>query len=166
MKCDICGEREAVLFVQQVSESASIEVHLCAECAKERGLSASGDKVELSLGSLVSELFGGQNSSEKQKRVCPCCGTDVEDVKKSRKAGCPECYTAFRQEISAVFREAGIEAPYTGTLPKRLAGFRSVLTDRMELQVKLEKAVCAEEYEKAAVYRDRLKALEDTADGQ
>ena len=54
----------------------------------------------------------------------------------------------------------GIEGTYHGELPKKLAHFRSILTDRMMYQEKLAEAVAVEDYEKAAVYRDRLKALE------
>ena len=45
-------------------------------------------------------------------------------------------------------------------MPKRLASFRNSLTDRADLQAKLDEAVKNENYEKAAVYRDFLKALE------
>ena len=43
------------------------------------------------------------------------------------------------------------------------------LLDRMTMQIKLEEAVAAEDYEKAALYRDYLKVLNhgtDTKDGQ
>ena len=53
-------------------------------------------------------------------------------------------------------------------MPDRLANMRSVLNDRVVLQDKLSKAVENEEYEKAAMYRDYLKALENSsvADGE
>ena len=45
-------------------------------------------------------------------------------------------------------------------MPNRLSTFRSVLTDRIALQAKLEESIKNEDYEKAAIYRDYLKALE------
>ena len=48
-------------------------------------------------------------------------------------------------------------------MPQRLSTFRSVLTDRIMLQNKLNAAVEDENYEKAAMYRDYLKALEKKA---
>ena len=56
--------------------------------------------------------------------------------------------------------EHGITGTYTGSFPKRLSGFRNALTDRNDLQAKLDEAVREENYEKAAVYRDYLRALE------
>ena len=48
-------------------------------------------------------------------------------------------------------------------MPKKLAYFRSLLTDRMAIQTKLKASVANEEYEKAAMYRDFLKTLESPA---
>lgn len=48
-------------------------------------------------------------------------------------------------------------------MPNYVKGFRSVLTDRILLQSKLEESIEKEDYEKAAVYRDYLKALEKTS---
>ena len=45
-------------------------------------------------------------------------------------------------------------------MPARLASFHSVLNDRIALQNKLNDAVAHEDYEKAAMYRDYLHALE------
>ena len=57
----------------------------------------------------------------------------------------------------------GIGGTYTGTMPERLANFRSALTDRLDVQKKLEAAVEREDYEKAAFYRDYLHAIENKA---
>ena len=48
-------------------------------------------------------------------------------------------------------------------MPQRLSSVHSVLNDRMILQNKLDAAVASEDYEKAAMYRDYLKALENEA---
>ena len=45
-------------------------------------------------------------------------------------------------------------------MPKRLKNFHSVLNDRIVLKSKLEESIKNEDYEKAAIYRDYLKALE------
>ncbi len=108
------------------------------------------------------------------KKICPVCGTSLEQIigtiktgtdsgipKTSvpiiKKIGCAECYNTFEDEFSILYK---VSAEYKGSLPKRLKGYRSVLTDRMDLRVKLDAAVEHEEYEKAALYRDYLKILE------
>jgi protein arginine kinase activator len=83
--------------------------------------------------------------------------------------GCAECYYTFAKEFRDTLASYGINEAYKGTLPKRIKGYRSKLVDRMTMQIKLEEAVAAEEYEKAALYRDYLKVLNhgtETKDGQ
>ena len=94
------------------------------------------------------------------KKLCPVCGSNLAFIKKAGVAGCPECYEVFKDEIKTSMREHGITVTYTGSFPKRLSGFRNALTDRNDLQAKLDEAVREENYEKAAVYRDYLRALE------
>ena len=77
-----------------------------------------------------------------------------------RSLGCPECYAIFKAEVNDYFSERKIAFPYTGSMPKRLANFRSALTDRVLIREKLDAAVKSEDYEKAAFYRDYLRAIE------
>ncbi|MDR1748560.1 MAG: DNA helicase UvrBC [Spirochaetaceae bacterium] len=168
MKCDVCGIRDAVLFIQQVSESSSVEIHLCTVCARERGISTGDDKnqkIEVSLGGILSGLFNGKEPSDDQKRSCPSCGQTLQDIRKKLTAGCPECYTVFRAEILGLLRSSGAEPSYTGSLPRKLAHFQSRLTDRMALQNRLQMAISAENYEMAALYRDRLRILDEGGSG-
>lgn len=163
MKCDICGIRNAVLFVQQVSATRTVELHLCVECAKERGINVAGKNVEVAFNNLLSGLLQNSelaNQISQPSSSCPVCGKTLADLRRTKTAGCPECYTVFKSEIFSILKSHGIEGTYHGGLPKKLAHFRSVLTDRMMYQEKLAEAVAVEDYEKAAVYRDRLKALE------
>ncbi|MDR2897851.1 MAG: UvrB/UvrC motif-containing protein [Spirochaetaceae bacterium] len=165
MKCDICGTREAVLFIQETTKSSSVELHLCTACAKERGIMTGDEKkqkIEFSLGHILSGMF--TNGKEKQPELqqnCPGCGLTLPDIRKKRGAGCPECYTTFKAEILGILRSTGAAPAYTGSLPKKLAHFQSRLTDRMTLQTRLQTAISAENYEMAALYRDRLRILDE-----
>jgi protein arginine kinase activator len=58
---------------------------------------------------------------------------------------------------------SGITGQYSGSYPLRLGQVRSVLSDRMSIRTKLEESVAKEDYERAAMYRDRLRALEGCA---
>ncbi|OJF76168.1 MAG: DNA helicase UvrBC [Treponema sp. CETP13] len=156
MLCDICGQREAVLFVTQTLKGEKKEIHLCAQCAKKRGLNTDGALLAQSLGALVSEL-------DKTQKVCYACGHKLKTILKTGKLGCPECYTAFKDEIENLYQRKGIDLPYTGSMPKKLESFRSTVTDRIAIQDKLEESIKNENYEKAAMYRDFLKVLDKGA---
>lgn len=159
MLCDICGEREAIVVVQKISNNKKKELCLCIKCASERGLVARNGKLEMSL----SGLFEEAAAMKQFDKMCPVCGRKLSDIKKTMIANCPECYSIFSNEIQALIKEKGGSEPYSGTMPERLANFRSILTDRMVLRTKMEESVAIEDYEKAALYRDRLRALEKCA---
>jgi protein-arginine kinase activator protein McsA len=76
MKCDICNENDAEIFMQQVLMGQRGEIHLCRECAHERGISIEGDRLEFSLAGFIAGLkakaLGAQQASD--TRVCPVCG--------------------------------------------------------------------------------------------
>lgn len=171
MKCDVCGIRDAILFVQRISNSASVELHLCSECAKQRGVTGLEKdaeekvekKLEISLGPLLAGLLSADALLNAQKYVCPGCNQNLADLRKYKTIGCSECYTFFRSEIISLLRKEDIELSYTGELPKKLIHFRSRLTDRTSLQTKLQKAIESEDYESAALYRDRLKVFDSPA---
>lgn len=159
MKCDICRDKTAVIFVQQVSKDGSIELHLCETCAKERGFSTSENKIDITLGGLFSGLLEKDASAGGKDHACPGCGTVFQDIKKTGKAGCAGCYQHYRSEIITLLRSEGIEFSYTGPLPEKLEAFSTPKTDPENLKKELRDAIEREDYELAAYYRDRLKML-------
>jgi len=92
-------------------------------------------------------------------KICSVCGTSYEQISKTQRIGCSECYYTFEAEFKNTLKRYGITQSYQGSFPKKLKGYNSSLTSRVEMQFKLEAAIAAEEYEKAAFYRDYLKVL-------
>ncbi|MBQ3671648.1 MAG: UvrB/UvrC motif-containing protein [Treponema sp.] len=161
MICDLCNKREAILYIEQANEGGKRKLNLCYECAKENGVSPDSKTIGKSLALLFDAFLGRPKKvSPDDSHLCPVCGTSLTTIKTIRRAGCPECYAIFKNDIAELYKQMGITAPYTGTMPRRLKNFKSVLTDRIVLQAKLEESLKREDYEKAAIYRDYLKALE------
>jgi protein arginine kinase activator len=165
MKCDICNENDAEIFMQQLILGQRGEIHLCRECAHERGISINGDRLEFSLAGFIAGLRAKalEMQQANDTRVCPVCGRSLFQIKKDRACGCPECYAAFSTEIKQLMESSGITGQYSGSYPLRLGQVHAVLSDRMTIRTKLEESVAKEDYEKAAFYRDRLRALETSA---
>ena len=165
MICDFCHEREAVIFMEQTtSDGSRRKIHICTDCALERGITSDSRSIEQSIGNLFKELArAAKRIDEMNSKMCPVCGTNLGSIKKTLKTGCPECYAIFKDEIKNLMSQKGLNGSYTGSMPSRLANIRSVLNDRIALQNKLNAAVQNEDYEKAAMYRDYLRALEKTA---
>ncbi len=155
MICDLCNQGEASVFIELKGNSLFKKLNLCPDCALKLGVKPAG--------SIFREtLDSGRGLSDSDKKSCPVCGTRFSAIKLRWQTGCPECYSIFKQEISDNLKKRGVTSRYTGSMPQRLAAFHSVLTDRIALQLKLEESLKREDYEKAAVYRDYLRALEKT----
>jgi protein arginine kinase activator len=162
MKCDICRERPAVIFVQQVSKDSSIELHLCEECARARGLSTADSRIDISLGSIFSGLLENQEREDQKTVACPSCGISLSEIKKRHRTGCADCYNQFRGEIVSILRSEGVTISFSGTLPAKGEPLTPAKTDPSYLRHELQLAIENENYELAAYYRDRLKALGET----
>ena len=165
MICDFCHEREAVIFLEQTTMNGQKrKVNICTECALERGITSDPSSISSSIGNLFKELANiSKKIAAQDSKMCPVCGTSLGSIRKTGKAGCPECYAIFKDAIKKYLELKGISGSYAGSMPCRLASFHSVLTDRIALQNKLNAALEKEDYEKAAMYRDYVKALEKTS---
>lgn len=118
--------------------------------------------------------------------ACPVCKTTFADFKQNGLLGCPDCYVAFESLLMPLLERAhdgGVR--HVGKVPKRAQGAvpraptqeevsakerlaaaeaaRRAQAERVArisaLRVELEKAVAAEQYERAALIRDELKKL-------
>ena len=106
MKCDICGIREAVVFVQQVSQDSSNEIHYCRECALKAGINIDEPNSRFSLSSVMSHLFQEVEEQAKKLTTCPSCGISLATIKKTAKAGCPECYRVFKNDLLQIAKKS------------------------------------------------------------
>lgn len=164
MLCDFCHEKDAVIFLEQLSGGEKRKINMCVDCALERGITTDPKSIEASIGDLFKELSDiTRRLKADNSRLCPVCGTKVGEIRKYGKVGCPECYSIFKGDIKKFLQDSGVKGSYSGSMPARLATVRSVLSDRVSIQKKLNAAVEQEDYEKAAMYRDLLKTLEKTA---
>jgi protein arginine kinase activator len=159
MKCDVCRKLPAVIFVQQVSRGSSIELHLCESCARERGYSTTENRIDVSLGGLFSGILDTPLEESAITQACPQCGLTFPEIKKHRRTGCAHCYQYFRAEIVSLMRRDGLEISYRGSLPSTKGSFKATGIDPDKLRRELQSALDQEDYEMAAYYRDRLRAL-------
>lgn len=165
MVCDCCHEREAVIFLEQMSAGGvKRKINMCSVCADSYGISSDPKSIESSIGRLFRDITAAaERLKAVNSRMCPVCGTSLGEIKKTSTVGCPECYAIFKNEIRTFLKSRGMQDVYRGTMPARLSSFHSVLNDRIVLKNKMDYAVANEDYEKAALYRDYLRALEKSS---
>ncbi len=122
---------------------------------------------ELSLQALVQLIFGptslegagGSRSADPSRLVCPQCGLEYAEFRKTGRLGCPADYDAFAEALLSLLERVHRSAPgagHAGKTPKR----GRHLADLARLRAELSAAVGTEEYETAARLRDAIRRKE------
>jgi len=170
MVCDECKKNEAMIHFTQILNNKVTKFHLCQQCAKEKGIvfpsldEALFEGPHFALASLLAGLsdIGAPYALEKPKlvRKCPNCKATYDDFRDSGRLGCSECYIAFKNELLPLLKRLHGSVQHIGKVPLQKAGVGEKAKEIMALRRELQKAIEKEEYEKAAVIRDKIKDLE------
>ena len=167
MKCDICGIREAVVHLTEVVNDKVTKFHLCEECAKEKSEEMQS---HFGLTDLLSGLMDFGPALEEEgtgravKVTCPGCGMSYRDFQKAGKLGCGKCYETFADNLGNLLRRIHGSDKHIGKMPFKGEKVAKEQQDLQRLKRELNKLVRQEEFEKAAVLRDRIKELEKELD--
>lgn len=165
MKCNKC-DNEAVVHEVVIKNGVKKEIHLCAEHAASAGYTV--QPVKSSPSQMVTKFIvsHGTKAVAKTEKPCPECGTTFGQFKRTGTLGCPACYTTFARELTPIIERAqGGSSHHTGKVPRRAGARLDRTMEIRRITRELDRAVAAEEYEKAAELRDRLLDLENGADG-
>lgn len=167
MMCDECGQNPATIHIATIIGGKKKDENLCPQCWQKRNTQLLGG---LAVGDLLSKLLGAKNkkenreSTEAQKEetpdiVCPGCGMTLREFQKSGKVGCADCYAAFGDKMKQTLKSIHGHSRHVGKVPEYLVA--QVTTQRRmdDLRRQMEDAVAQEDFERAAVLRDEIKAL-------
>ena len=163
MKCDICHIQEATVHLTEVINNQVTKLHLCEKCAKTKGEEMQS---HFGLTDLIASLmdFEPQAAGEMTRKdltyKCPVCGMTYYDFQKGGKLGCEACYEAFRKDLSVLLRKIHGSDNHVGKMP--FVGEKSIKDQQtvQRLKEELNKLVQTEEFEKAALLRDRIRDVE------
>ena len=167
MMCQNCGKNPATTHIKTVVNGMLTEYDLCAECAKEKGYANFFKDMTFDFGNLLGGFIGtAQNRSTAQR--CPKCGASFAEISESGKIGCASCYTVFRDKltpsISRIHGTAKHKGKIPGTAALRIvepAGKMTIAVSALEKKrMELKKAIDVQDFERAAVLRDEIRAME------
>ncbi len=91
---------------------------------------------------------------------CDCCGSTFEDISKSGKCGCPHCYEKFYNQLLPRIKKIHGSTEHSGKIPKNFLNTHQSENIVSKLRDELKLLVEQENYEQAAIVRDRIKLLE------
>jgi protein arginine kinase activator len=161
--CQYCHKREAKIHFTEIKDGKKTEMHICEQCAHEKNM-------VLAFPSLLSHIVKGgpapRPDSEAVPATCPGCGLAYNEFKAKGRLGCPTCYEAFAPVLVPLLEKVHGAAAHTGRAPHRVAGEREAREALAGLEEELTQAVAAEQYEKAAELRDRIREMRGNAEGE
>jgi len=159
--CDVCGNDNAIMHIRQVMNGKNdISLNLCESCAVKNGFQL-GQENSIHIPALLEKLksFKKGLSQEDMNVVCHNCNTTLAEVKRHGTVGCSQCYEYFDEYLSTYFRNPCENRQKGGRARGPVREVISQAEYKKALEKKLEQAVSIEDYESAAVLRDKIKAL-------
>lgn len=183
MLCERCKIREANIQYTEVVSGVKKEHHFCAQCAKEMdfGVYAAIFDGEFPIGKLLSGLLGIEDDNQGPDKLhqiaCPTCGTTYDAFVRDSRFGCSDCYSVFGPLMEDSIKQLQGSLLHTGKSPvnqnieslsesagKTRGKFIKDETSKeekelSELDSRLKEALRFEDYETAAICRDRIKEL-------
>jgi protein arginine kinase activator len=164
MLCDNCRERDAVINLTQVEHDSKVTLHLCEQCAQQKGVETGGTILKSPLANLIGSMTKGATSvlpSPSDGLRCSSCGSTLKDFRDSGRLGCADCYGSFDGHLRDLLRRLHGSSQHVGERYAVPGGAgsdpRAALLD---LKDQLRRAVDSENFELAAELRDRIKVLE------
>lgn len=157
MICQECNLNEATVTLNTNINGVKSTRHLCPSCAAKYGIGqVSG------IGEMFSGLFGnmfGMFSETPQELSCKGCGYTLSQYNRTGLLGCEQCYDSFRQQLLPFIKR--VHGNVVNKPDEIKPDSKQEQQDEIsKLKKELQEAVQAEEYEKAAQLRDRIKLME------
>lgn len=166
--CEECGVNEACYTISVMMGGQITQRHLCADCMAKMNMNLAAGNVKHLLSAIMSAISGSveeaaatatEEADAGAAIVCERCGISLSQFTKSGKLGCPNCYQAFREQLTPMLQQIHGRVQHAGRKPldDEAAQRRRSVYDRLTRQ--LEQAVAVEDFETAAVLRDQLRHL-------
>ncbi len=170
--CEECKKRPASVHLTKIVNNQKTEMHLCEQCAQERGELGFMGNIQINFPNLLSGFFDldqhfnveAPPTKEEQERCS--CGLSFNDFRELGQLGCSSCYRTFGQQIDPILRRIHGHTRHTGKVPRKHEGKLSLQRKIQSLRQELNEVVSREEYEKAAQLRDEIHGLEKELGGE
>jgi protein arginine kinase activator len=162
MRCDDCGNDEAVIDLTTVRDDQTRILHLCSECAAERGVQREATAGTPPLADFLAQIGKSVGRESASQGRCPTCGLTAAQLRQTGRLGCDDCYDHFELHLRGLLRRLHGGTQHMGKAPTaHHADEEDVEAQVDSLRRSLRRAVDAEDFEHAAAIRDQIRRLEE-----
>ncbi|MDR3183615.1 MAG: UvrB/UvrC motif-containing protein [Planctomycetaceae bacterium] len=168
MKCEKCNH-PATFHITELTGAEPAERHFCETHAREylnessqHGQAAGNLAAALSEGipKQVSAKKAAAELKELDQQTCPVCGISFYDFRSTGRLGCSNDYIYFNKQIDALLMNIHGSRQHIGKHPQRVVPDVDRQTLLIKLRRDLDESVRCEDYERAAVLRNKIRELE------
>lgn len=162
MICQNCHQNEATTHLIVTENGVKKEYELCQACASTAQMSKF-------LPFTFGTLFSPDARFFETQPVCSHCGTTLKQFQQSSIIGCQNCYQDLYSGIAPTLRSVQKTIKHVGRGPNIDMETTGKISDQLSLEqeelhkllAEIEFAVLKEDYEKAAMLRDKIKIIKD-----
>ncbi len=166
MLCQNCGKYEATTHIKQVVNGEYTQAHLCSSCASKLGYGDMFSDFGMDFGNLFGSLFStdSKHLAAKEVRRCPTCGMSFEEIAKSGRIGCADCYDKFYELLLPSIRRIHGKTQHNGKIAQQSSESSEPSKEEIldGLNEEMKKAIEEQNFELAAEIRDKIKSLNET----
>jgi len=162
--CEVCGRQPAQVHVRLVDSASDHEQHVCLDCARDMGAAPTLPASSTGPSDPLTTLLSGIQETHSAV-VCPGCAMTHLKFQTTGRLGCSRCYDTFAKELRPLLGRMHGSTRHRGRVPSREGEVYEQASRIRRLNEELERAVGAEDYERAAELRDRLADLQLSAGG-
>lgn len=163
MRCDSCGNDDAVVQLTTVKDKESRVLHLCSGCAAEQGVEVAAALPSAPLADFLAQMGKGVGEAGAAQGRCPGCGLTPAQLKQTGRLGCSTCYSHFEPHLRGLLRRLHGGTQHLGKSVLPPDPREEDRKARMEsLRRGLQRAVEGEDFERAASLRDQLRRMEQS----
>ena len=161
MLCQNCKKNEATTHIKTIVNGEATEAHLCSDCAKSLGYDGVFSDFGFNFSDMLSSFFSEPVMAGLGGRALRCdkCGSTFNDILRSGKIGCGDCYSTFYDKLLPSLERLHGRTSHEGKIPNG-SPVQQKNSRIDELREQLQNAVNLQDYETAASLRDQIKALE------
>lgn len=169
MDCQECNKRPATLYFTQIVNGKVKEIRTCEQCAH-KYYEHSFQEPNVSFHDFLTEFFDVKDKSSfaqsnvrhsNQELTCPSCHLTLSAFRLKGKFGCHQCYTTFHEYLPSLLRRVhNGNINHRGKIPNRKQSSIEQMQFIKQLRVDLDRCIQEENFEEAAIIRDKIRSLE------